>query len=220
MPSGGARGLETGRMRVPRWAAVDETIYYRLQELGRRRIAKRVVVVSQGSAFSISLHCASEGDNEGTMSAEQRLKDLGIELPPPPKPAGVYKPIVIVGNQVLVSGHGPLCADGSLITGKVGQDKDLEGGYAAARQTGLAILATLRKELGSLDRIKRVVKLLGMVNATPDFVKHPAVINGCSELYAQVFGADAGVGVRSAVGMGSLPGNISVEIEGVFELNN
>lgn len=154
------------------------------------------------------------------MSAEQRLKELGIELPPPPKPAGVYKPIVIVGNQVLVSGHGPLCADGSLITGKVGQDKDLDGGYAAARQTGLAILATLRKELGSLDRIRRVVKLLGMVNATPDFAKHPAVINGCSELYAQVFGADAGVGVRSAVGMGSLPGNITVEIEGTFELND
>lgn len=152
------------------------------------------------------------------MSAEQRLKDLGIELPPPPKPAGVYKPMLIIGNTLLVSGHGPLKSDGSLICGKVGQATDLKGGYDAARQTGLAILATLRQGLGSLDRIKRVVKLLGMVNCTPDFAQHPAVINGCSELFAQVFGDDAGVGTRSAVGMGSLPGDITVEIEGMFEV--
>ncbi len=154
------------------------------------------------------------------MSAEARLKELGIELPPPPKPAGVYKPMVIVGNTVLVSGHGPLKSDGTLMTGKVGVATDLDGGYAAARQTGLAILATLRQGLGSLDRIGRVVKLLGMVNCTPDFDKHPAVINGCSELYAQIFGADLGVGTRSAVGMGSLPGDITVEIEGMFELKS
>lgn len=152
------------------------------------------------------------------MSAEQRLKELGIELPPPPKPAGVYKPLVIIGNTVLVSGHGPLKSDGSLMCGKVGQATDMKGGYDAARQTGLAILATLRQGLGSLDRIKRVVKLLGMVNCTPDFAQHPAVINGCSELYAEIFGSDAGVGTRSAVGMGSLPGDITVEIEGMFEL--
>ncbi|MEZ6108635.1 MAG: RidA family protein [Pirellulaceae bacterium] len=146
------------------------------------------------------------------------MKDLGIELPPPPKPAGVYKPMLIIGNTLLVSGHGPLKSDGSLICGKVGQAIDLKGGYDAARQTGLAILATLRQGLGSLDRIKRVVKLLGMVNCTPDFAQHPAVINGCSELFAQVFGDDAGVGTRSAVGMGSLPGDITVEIEGMFEV--
>ena len=154
------------------------------------------------------------------MSAEQRLQELGIELPPPPKPAGVYKPLVIVGNTVLVSGHGPLKSDGSLIVGKVGVATDLQGGYDAARQTGLAILATLKQGLGSLDRIGRVIKLLGMVNCTPEFDKHPAVINGCSELFAQVFGPDAGVGTRSAVGMGSLPGDITVEIEGMFELQD
>lgn len=154
------------------------------------------------------------------MSAEQRLQELNLELPPPPKPAGVYKPCLIVDNLCYLSGHGPLKNDGSLICGRVGQDQDLEGGYAAARQTGLALLATLKAHLGSLDRIERVVKLLGMVNSTLEFDKHPAVINGCSELFRDVFGEDAGVGTRSAVGMGSLPGNITVEIEGVFLLKN
>ena len=153
------------------------------------------------------------------MSAEKRVNELGIELPPVPKPAGIYKPFVQVGQIAYVSGHGPLKPDESMLTGKVGQDTDLEGGQLAARQTGLAILATLREHLGSLDRIRRVVKLLGMVNATPDFADHPAVINGCSELFAEVFGQADGVGTRSAVGMGSLPGNITVEIEGVFEVN-
>lgn len=152
------------------------------------------------------------------MSAEQRLQELSLELPPPPKPAGVYKPCLIVDNLCYLSGHGPLKNDGTLICGRVGQDQDLEGGYAAARQTGLALLATLKAHLGSLDRIERVVKLLGMVNSTLEFDKHPAVINGCSELFRDVFGEDAGVGTRSAVGMGSLPGNITVEIEGVFQL--
>ena len=152
------------------------------------------------------------------MSAEARLTELNIELPPAPKPAGVYKPVVIVGGMAYVSGHGPLLNDGTLITGRVGADVDQQGGYNAARQTGLALLATLRSHLGSLDRIKRVVKVLGMVNATPDFTAHPAVINGCSELFAEVFGEDIGVAARSAVGMGSLPGNISVEIEAIFEV--
>lgn len=174
------------------------------------RELKRLVLLRESNALSFL--------RKLKMSAEQRLKELGIELPPPPKPAGVYKPMVIVGNTVLVSGHGPLKSDGTLICGKVGQATDLKGGYDAARQTGLAILATLKQGLGSLDRIKRVVKLLGMVNCTPDFAQHPAVINGCSELYAQIFGADAGVGTRSAVGMGSLPGDITVEIEGMFEI--
>ena len=153
------------------------------------------------------------------MSAEARLKELNLELPPAPKPAGVYKPLVIAGNMAYVSGHGPLKADGTMISGKVGTETDQQGGYDAARQTGLAILATLRAGLGSLDRVKRLVKTLGMVNATPDFKQHPAVINGYSELMAQVFGADNGVGARSAVGMGSLPGNITVEVESIFEIS-
>jgi enamine deaminase RidA (YjgF/YER057c/UK114 family) len=105
-----------------------------------------------------------------------------------------------------------------MMTGRVGVECDLETGKAAARQTGLAILATLRENLGSLDRVERVIKLLGMVNAAADFTEHPQVINGCSELFAEVFGADHGVGARSAVGMGSLPGNISVEIEAIFQI--
>lgn len=153
------------------------------------------------------------------MSAEANLKSLGLELPPAPKPAGVYKPFLIIGNTCYVSGHGPLLPNGSLLTGRVGDDKDQQAGYDAAQQTGLAILATLKENLGSLDRVVRVVKLLGMVNATADFEQHPAVINGCSELFAKVFGEDAGVGTRSAVGMGSLPGNITVEIEGMFEIS-
>ena len=150
------------------------------------------------------------------MSAEQRLKELNLELPPAPAPAGVYQPMLVVGNCLYVSGHGPLLPDGSMLTGRVGTETDLEGGYKAARQTGLAILSTLREGLGSLDRVDRVVKLLGMVNAAPDFKEHPKVINGCSELFAQLWGDDKGVSTRSAVGMGSLPGNISVEIEGMF----
>ncbi len=152
------------------------------------------------------------------MSAEARLRELQLELPPAPKPMGVYKPLVATGALAYASGHGPLRADGSLITGRVGADLSLEEGKAAARQVGLAILATLRANLGSLDRVKRVIKVLGMVNSTADFAEHPKVINGCSELFAEIWGADAGVGARSAVGMGSLPGNIAVEIEAIFEL--
>jgi enamine deaminase RidA (YjgF/YER057c/UK114 family) len=152
------------------------------------------------------------------MSAEARLRDLRLELPPAPKPLAVYKPLVRSGNVAYVSGHGPVRTDGSLIVGRVGDTLDLEAGKAAARQVGLAILATLRSELGSLDRVTRVVKLLGMVNSTPDFPDHPKVINGCSELFAEVFGAERGIGARSAVGMGSLPGQIAVEIEAIFEV--
>lgn len=153
------------------------------------------------------------------MSAEARVKELGLVLPPVPKVGGVYKPVVIVGNLAYVSGHGPLREDGSLITGRVGDDLDKDAGYQAARQVGLTILTTLRAQLGSLDRVKRVIKTLGMVNAVADFKQHPAVINGCSELWGQVWGDDAGIGARSAVGMGSLPGNIPVEIEVILELH-
>ena len=152
------------------------------------------------------------------MNAEALLRELKLELPPAPKPVGVYKPIVILGNLAYVSGHGPLRPDNTLMTGRVGADLDLEAGKLAARQVGLTILATLRNELGSLDRVKRVIKVLGMVNCTPEFGEHPKVINGCSELFADIFGRDMGVGARSAVGMGSLPGNIPVEIEVIFEL--
>ena len=151
------------------------------------------------------------------MSAEQQLAALNLELPPAPKPAGVYKPVVQVGNLLYVSGHGPLRPDGSLITGKVGSDLTEEQGQQAARQVGLTILATLRTHLGSLDRVVRMVKVLGMVNATPHFARHPQVINGFSELFRELFGED-GVGARSAVGMGSLPGNIAVEIEAILEV--
>jgi enamine deaminase RidA (YjgF/YER057c/UK114 family) len=152
------------------------------------------------------------------MSAHQAFAALGLALPTAPKPAGVYKPCVVDGRHVYVSGHGPVLPDGSQITGRVGLDLDAEAGKNAARQVGLAILATLTANLGSLDKVKRVIKVLGMVNATPDFGNHPFVINGCSELFAAVWGTDHGIGVRSAVGMGSLPGNIAVEIEALFEL--
>jgi len=152
------------------------------------------------------------------MSAEARLAELKLELPPAPKPVAVYKPLVIVDRLVYVSGHGPLKPDKSLIVGRVGSDLNLAQGQAAARQVGLAILATLRSELGSLDRVKRVIKTLGMVNSAPDFLDHPKVINGCSELFAEIWGTENGVGARSAVGMGPLPGNIAVEIEVIFEL--
>jgi|SRR6185295_14699286 enamine deaminase RidA (YjgF/YER057c/UK114 family) len=152
------------------------------------------------------------------MNAESRLAELKLELPPAPKPVAVYRTVVICGNLAYVSGHGPLKTDKTMIAGRVGEDLNLEQGKAAARQVGLAILATLRNELGSLDRVKRLIKVLGMVNSTPDFKDHPQVINGCSELFRDVFGQEAGVGARSAVGMGSLPGNIAVEIEAVFEI--
>jgi len=153
------------------------------------------------------------------MNAEQQLTALGLTLPAAPPRGGVYKPVVIVGNIAYVSGHGPYLGDGEYLTGRVGADLDLEAGKAAAKQTALALLATLKSELGNLDRVKRVVKLLGMVNCTPDFGDHPKVINGCSELFGQIWGEDCGIGARSAVGMGSLPGNIAVEIEGIFELH-
>lgn len=152
------------------------------------------------------------------MTFDERISELNLELPPAPKPVAVYRPLVVVGNMAYVSGHGPLRPDRTLMLGQVGNEVDLAAGKAAARQTGLAILATLRAELGSLNKVKRVIKLLGMVNCPAGFKDHPQVINGCSELFAEVFGTEHGIGARSAVGMGSLPGNMSVEIEAIFEL--
>ncbi|MEO6246478.1 MAG: RidA family protein [Opitutaceae bacterium] len=152
------------------------------------------------------------------MTPEQNLARLALVLPPAPKPVAVYRPVVVVSGLAYVSGHGPVRTDGSLISGRVGADLDLVAGHAAARQVGLAILATLRAHFGSLDRVHRVIKLLGMVNSAPNFYDHPKVINGCSELFAEVWGRELGIGARSAVGMGPLPGNIAVEIEAIFEL--
>ena len=152
------------------------------------------------------------------MSAEARLSELGLKLPPAPEPKGVYKPLAMIGNVAYVSGHPPMRADGSLLTGRVGDDMDQQAAYDAARLTGLAILATLRKELGSLDRVRRVIKVLGLVKSTVEFDQQPAVINGCSELFAEVFGPEAGVGARSALGTSSLPLGIPVEIEAIFEI--
>lgn len=149
---------------------------------------------------------------------ENRLKALQLELPPAPAPKGVYQPLLVVGKLAYLSGHGPLQADGTLLTGKVGADLDQAQGTAAARQTGLTILATLRRVLGSLDKVERVIKTFGLVNCTPDFSEHPKVINGCSELFVELWGDSKGIGARSAVGTNSLPGNIPVEIEMVFLL--
>ena len=152
------------------------------------------------------------------MSADAKIQELDLELPPAPAPMGVYKPIVITGSLAYLSGHGPVKTAGSLMVGRVGDDLDLDAGYQSARQVGLTMLATLRENLSSLDRVKRVIKVLGMVNCTADFPDHPKVINGCSELFAQVWGDENGIGARSAVGMGSLPGNIPSEIEAIFEI--
>ncbi|MBS1606442.1 MAG: RidA family protein [Bacteroidetes bacterium] len=153
-------------------------------------------------------------------TAEEKLNIMGLALPPAPDPVGVYKPYLIEGNYLYLSGHGPVLPDRSLITGRIGQELDIEQGKLAARQVGLTMLSTIVRHLGSLDRIRRVIKVLGMVNCTPDFERHPYVINGCSELFAEIWGKDSGVGVRSAVGFGSLPGNIPVEIEAMFLLHD
>jgi enamine deaminase RidA (YjgF/YER057c/UK114 family) len=153
------------------------------------------------------------------MSADAKIAELSLQLPPIPKPGGVYKPVVIVGNMAYVSGHVSLKPDGSIITGRVGSELDQEAGKKAAEAAGIAILATLRHNLGSLDKVKRVIKTLGMVNSTAEFTNHPEVINGCSELWAKVWGTENGVGARSAVGMGSLPRNATIEVEAIFELS-
>ena len=151
-------------------------------------------------------------------SPQARIASLGLVLPPVGKPAGAYKPCLVVGPLAYVSGHLPFQPDGTLLKGRVGDGLDADAGKAAARLTGLAILATLVHHLGSLDRVGRVVKLMGLVNCPADFTQHPHVINGCSELFAEIWGPERGVGVRSAFGAGSLPLGVPVEIEAVFEL--
>jgi enamine deaminase RidA (YjgF/YER057c/UK114 family) len=152
------------------------------------------------------------------MSVEARLAELGLTLPRAPKVMGLYKPVLVVGDLAYTSGHGPLTVEGKLITGRVGDELTKEQGYEAAKTTGLAMLASLREALGSLDRIERLVKTLGLVRATPEFTDHPAVINGFSELMRDLLGDDAGVSARSAVGAVSLPAGMAVEVEAVFQV--
>ncbi len=151
------------------------------------------------------------------VNPETKIKQLDLQLPPPPKPVGLYKPVLVVGNTLYVSGQGPMRNDGTLITGRLGDNMNLEEGKLAARQAGLTMLSTIKSQIGDLNKIKRIVKVLGMVNSTPEFGQHPGVINGFSELMAEVFGEDHGVGVRSAIGA-LLPMNIAVEVEAAFEL--
>ena len=153
------------------------------------------------------------------MGAEARLAELKLTLPTAPKPVATYVTAVRQGDLLYVSGHGPLRNDGTMHTGKVGADLDIAAGHAAAKQTGLAILSTVRSHLGSLDKVVRLVKVLGMVNCTPDFHEQPKVINGFSDLMVEVFG-EPGKGARSAVGMVALPGGIAVEIEAIFQVRD
>lgn len=155
------------------------------------------------------------GEGAGT---EARLRELGIELPSPPTPVANYVPAVLVGSMLYCSGDGPRLPDGTFVQGKLGADLDIEAGAKAARLTGLSVLSTVRNTVGSLDRVVRLVRVLGMVNSTADFDQHPQVVNGFSDLMVEVFGEKAGKAARCAVGMGSLPFNVAVEIEAFFEV--
>jgi enamine deaminase RidA (YjgF/YER057c/UK114 family) len=151
-------------------------------------------------------------------TVEARLARLGLQLPSAPVAMGLYRPVIVVGGLAYLSGHAPLQPDGQLVRGRLGADLDLAAGAHAARLTGLAVLASLQSHLGSLERVRSLVKTVGWVHATPDFKDHPAVLNGFSELMRDVFGPERGVGARSAVGADSLPGGIAVEIDVVFEV--
>lgn len=193
----------------------------------RRGFLKQSFLLSTGAAAGTLASLAVRGtvsvtadESSSAGGAERRLRELGIELPPAPKPVAVYLPAVRVGNTLYTSGHGPRRADGKMIQGKVGSDLSLEEGNAAARVVGLNVLSTVRSTLGSLDKVVRLVKVLGMVNCTSEFSQQPQVINGFSELMVEVFGEQAGKGARSAVGMGSLPSNIPVEIEAIFQVRS
>ena len=153
------------------------------------------------------------------MSAEARITELKLQLPPAPQAMGVYRPLIMVDNLAYLSGHLPMLPDGSLICGRLGDDLDQDAGYQAARQAGLTVLATLQAHCGTLDRVRRLVKTFGLVNCTPEFNDQPAVINGFSELMRDVFGEEAGIAVRSAVGAAALPAGVAVEIETIFELS-
>jgi enamine deaminase RidA (YjgF/YER057c/UK114 family) len=154
------------------------------------------------------------------MGAEAKLKELGLELPAPPQALGLYKPIVVVDRMAYLSGHGPIGVDGSAICGRLGEDLEVPAGFDAARRAALLVLATLRQHSGSLDKVKRLVKTMGFVNSATTFTQQPAVINGFSELMRDVFGPEAGIAARSAVGAPSLPAGWAVEIDVIFELES
>ncbi|MBI3855510.1 MAG: RidA family protein [Planctomycetes bacterium] len=184
----------------------------------RRRFLERSALVVGGIAGGILSQAAFSQDKPGH-NAEEQLKALKIELPVIPKPlASLIVPCVRAGDLLFVSGHTPVGADGKSIVGKLGQDMDVKQGQEAARIVALRVLSVVRTELGSLDRVVRVVKALGMVNCTPDFKETPAVVNGFSELLVQVFGDAAGKAARSAVGMASLPGGVPVEVELILQV--
>ena len=188
----------------------------------RRSFLRNSYLATAGGAF---LATASEAapvalESPQGASAEQRLRELGIELPPPPRPIAVYVPAVRTGNVLFTAGHTPRGPDGSPLVGKIGADMTVEQGYAAARICGLNLLSTVRNTLGSLDKVVKLVKVIGMVNCTPDFGQQPQVMNGFSELLVEVFGEERGKGGRSAVGMASLPGNQPVEVEAIFEVRD
>ena len=157
--------------------------------------------------------------NKIRIMIEKKLDELGLILPVLPVSKGVYKSCVVAGNMLYLSGHISINTDGSYLTGKLGQDLSEEEGKIAAQQCGLAMLSSIKKYFGNFDKLKRIVKVLGMVNSTPDYTKHPVIINGFSELFAKLMGEENGVGARSAVGMGSLPNNVAVEVEAIFELH-
>ncbi|MFP4573667.1 MAG: RidA family protein [Desulfobacterales bacterium] len=151
------------------------------------------------------------------MKVEEKLKEMRLELPEAPRPVANYLPLVRTGNLVFLSGHGPVRMDGSRITGKLGADLSLKEGYNAARQVALGLLSSLKSEIEDLDKVRRIVKLLGMVNCIPEFTDLPNVINGASDLLVALF-VERGKHARSAVGMNALPGNIAVEIEMIVEV--
>lgn len=185
-------------------------------------IMKRLALVLPLALIAIACTPSQGGDtpmqsDNYTYDVEERLAELGIELGAPTPPVANYVRTVRTGNLVFLSGHGPDKPEGGQVIGKVGSDLTLEEGQQAARLTGISLLASLKGEIGDLNKVKRIVKVLGMVNAEPDFAQHPLVMNGFSDLMVEVFG-DNGKHARSAVGMGSLPGNIPVEIEMIVEV--
>ena len=183
-----------------------------------KTIDRRTVFAAGLAAASlISSTSASAQQRASGGSAEARLRELGIELPKAMAPVANYVPAARLGNVIFLAGAPPIRPDGKFATGKVGTDVTLDEAYQRARLVGVGLLAVMRQELGSLDKVIRVGRVFGMVNAAPDFTDHPKVINGCSDLFVQVFG-DRGRHARCAVGMASLPFNISVEIEAVIEV--
>ncbi|MCC6420532.1 MAG: RidA family protein [Gemmataceae bacterium] len=194
-----------------------------LPKLRLRRVLCAAGLVGVGVAVGLLLSRGLEGPSpavaqEQAGGAEERLRKLKLQLPPTFKTKSTLVAAVRVGDLLFVSGHGPTKEDGSRWTGRLGQDMDVKTGQAAARRVGLHILRAARDELGSLDRVVRVVKTLGMVNSTPDFKDQPQVVNGFSDLMVEVFGEKTGKGARSAVGMVSLPGGIPIEVEVIFQV--